>query len=182
MRQRCFRWSCGVVVSAQVASSDARREFQLIRGTLHSHIDYRDGLRILPNSAAPKSETVVADIANTGGLSISLIGWRLCDEAKPEWMLDSPGTLEPGQQEPIVRAGQPMVINKNREPERVRESSGQSGAECRISTRRRRRGRRGKAWRHLRPHSQLRSCLSQEIDRREAGKRQHGNEESSGGN
>ena len=40
-----------------------------------------------------------------------MLGWRLRDTAHQEWVLDSLGTLQPGESKTIQRAGQPMVMN-----------------------------------------------------------------------
>lgn len=72
------------------------------------------GVRIfnlLPNPPGDESINEAVTLKNLGTTPASLAGWKLQDLAKKAWVLDSVGTIGPGESKTIQRRGQPMALN-----------------------------------------------------------------------
>ena len=66
---------------------------------------------LLPNPPGDESQNEEATLANDGTQPVSLTGWTLRDRAGRSWVLDSLGTMAPGEEKAIQRGGQPMAMN-----------------------------------------------------------------------
>jgi hypothetical protein len=66
---------------------------------------------LLPNPPGDESQNEEATLANDGTQPVSLTGWTLRDRTGRSWVLDSLGTMAPGEEKAIQRDGQPMAMN-----------------------------------------------------------------------
>ncbi|MEL6439118.1 MAG: DNA/RNA non-specific endonuclease [Cyanobacteria bacterium J06621_8] len=68
-------------------------------------------VELLPNPVGDESQLESVTIQNVSNQTVDLTGWSLKDKANKSWSLDSIGSLSPGQDIKILRAGQAMALN-----------------------------------------------------------------------
>jgi hypothetical protein len=66
---------------------------------------------LLPNPPGDENQNEEATLASDGSQAVTLTGWTLRDRAGKSWVLDSLGTVAPGEEKTIRRSGQPMAMN-----------------------------------------------------------------------
>jgi lamin tail-like protein len=79
---------------------------------------------LLPNPPGDETQNEEATIVNKGTQPVSMVGWRLRDLSHQEWVLDSLGTLQPGESKTIRRAGQSMAMNNGGDSITLVDSNG----------------------------------------------------------
>jgi exonuclease III len=69
---------------------------------------------LLPNPEGDDTLYETATLTNTTSTqTINMVGWRLRDRAGKVWVLDSLGSLQPGESKTITRSGQDMALNND---------------------------------------------------------------------
>jgi exonuclease III len=66
---------------------------------------------LLPNPPGNETQNEEATLANDGTQAVTLTGWALRDRTGKTWVLDSLGSMAPGEEKTIRRGGQPMAMN-----------------------------------------------------------------------
>jgi len=79
---------------------------------------------LLPNPSGNESQGESATLKNVGQTAVDLHGWKLRDRASTFWSLDSLGSIAPGQEKSILRAGQQMALNNTGDTIDLLDSSG----------------------------------------------------------
>ena len=80
---------------------------------------------LLPNPPGDENQNEEATLANDGSQAVSMVGWTLRDRAGRNWLLDSLGTVAPGEEETIRRSGQPMAMNNTGDTIDLLDADGQ---------------------------------------------------------
>jgi exonuclease III len=80
---------------------------------------------LLPNPPGDESQNEEATLANDGTHAVTLTGWTLRDRAGRSWVLDSLGTMAPGEEKAIQRGGQPMAMNNTGDTIDLLDADGQ---------------------------------------------------------
>lgn len=81
-------------------------------------------LALLPNPVGSELDDEEATIWNTGLVAVDLRSWKLRDVANTTWLLDSLGTLQPGEQKTIRRNHQQMGLNNSGDTIRLEDAAG----------------------------------------------------------
>jgi exonuclease III len=80
---------------------------------------------VLPNPPGDESQNEEATLANDGSQAVSMIGWTLRDRAGRNWLLDSLGSMAPGEEKTIRRGGQPMAMSNTGDTIDLLDADGQ---------------------------------------------------------
>ena len=86
------------------------------------HLESRRGFLCGERKAGDEGQNEEATLANDGSQAVSL---TLRDRAGKSWVLDSLGTMAPGEEETIQRAGQPMAMNNTGDTIDLLDADGQ---------------------------------------------------------